>query len=269
MRTAQPVSASDVRLRLVALPTEHGGWSFLLEPIALGLLVAPSLAGLLLGIAAVGVFLTRHPLTVALGDRRRGKRYPRTIWAERFALLYGLVALVAFGTALLLTMSFWPALLLAAPLALMQFVHDLRKQSRALLAEVAGAWALAAAATALALAGGMALVPALGLWCVLAARAAPAIMYVRTRIQRLRGHAGAAWPALLAHTIGLAVVLCLAAFAICSWLAVLALALLLGRAFYGLAPERVAVRPATIGMQELAFAALTVFLTALGNTLGL
>ncbi|MDX2007394.1 MAG: hypothetical protein SFU83_19325 [Meiothermus sp.] len=37
---AQP-NNTKVPLRSVALPNEHGGWGFTLEPILLGLLVAP------------------------------------------------------------------------------------------------------------------------------------------------------------------------------------------------------------------------------------
>lgn len=267
MRSAPTLPTTDVRLRLVALPTEHGGWGLLLEPIALGLLVAPSLAGLLLGLAAAGAFLTRHPLKVALTDWRRDKRYPRTIWAERFALLYGLGALAAFAAALLLALPFWAALALAAPLAIVQLAYDLRKESRSLLPELAGACALAAAAPAIALAGGWALLPALGLWAVLAARAVGAIIYVRARIRRLRGLQAPAQPTLLAHGGGLLVVAVLASLGVASWLAVLAIALLLGRAVHGLAPGRPVVRPATIGKQELAFGVLTVLLVALGNVL--
>ena len=60
-------------VRSVALPSEHGGWSFLLEPIALGLAVAPSLAGLLLGVAVTGAFLTHQPLKTAVKDWRAGR----------------------------------------------------------------------------------------------------------------------------------------------------------------------------------------------------
>ncbi len=66
-----------VRLRSVALPVEHGGWGLLLEPIALGLLVAPSLAGFCLSVAAAGAFLARHPLKLVMADRQRRRRLPR------------------------------------------------------------------------------------------------------------------------------------------------------------------------------------------------
>ena len=64
--------------RPVALPAEHGGWGFLAEPVVLGLVLAPSAAGLCLALAALAAFLARHPLRLALIDRRKGVRYPRT-----------------------------------------------------------------------------------------------------------------------------------------------------------------------------------------------
>ncbi|HDL49896.1 MAG TPA: prenyltransferase, partial [Actinobacteria bacterium] len=49
------MTTPSVRLRSVAMPTEHGGWGFTLEPIILGLLVAPSPAGWEIAAAALGV----------------------------------------------------------------------------------------------------------------------------------------------------------------------------------------------------------------------
>jgi hypothetical protein len=269
MRPVQAVPTTGVRLRLVALPTEHGGWGFLLEPIVLGLALAPSLAGLLLGLAAIGIFLTRHPLTLALGDWRRGKRYPRTAWAERFVLLYGLTALAASVAALAIARPFWQALLLAAPLALIQLGFDLRRESRGLVPEVAGAWALSASAPAIMLAAGASLGPALAIWAVLAARAAASILYVRARLRRLRGASAPAGPVVAAHLAGIAAVVALAAAELAPWLAVLALALLLARALHGLSPRRPPVRAVAIGVREVGYGVMTVVLTALGALLGL
>ena len=86
-------AGAGVRIRTVALPNEHGGWGLALEPVALGLLVAPSPAGFFLAVATLGAFLKRHPFKIVAGDRRRGRRFPRTAVAERFALLYACLAL--------------------------------------------------------------------------------------------------------------------------------------------------------------------------------
>jgi hypothetical protein len=70
------MSNAAVKVRSLVLPTEHGGWGFLFEPILLGLLVAFSWAGVALSAAAICVFLVQQPLKIALRDRLRGKHYP-------------------------------------------------------------------------------------------------------------------------------------------------------------------------------------------------
>ena len=93
-------SASSIRLRPIALPSEHGGWGLLLEPILLGLLSAPSIGGLWLALSALLLFLARHPLKMAFTDRYRRRLSRRTNIAVRFASLYVALAIAAFVLAL-------------------------------------------------------------------------------------------------------------------------------------------------------------------------
>jgi uncharacterized membrane protein YfcA len=107
-----PVHPTTARIRhtTIVLPTEHGGWAFVLVPLLLGLLVAPSAAGGWLSLATVSVFIVRQLLKLALGHWRLGKTYPRTRWAAGF----GLLALVAAGLAVLtMQHTFWLPLVLA------------------------------------------------------------------------------------------------------------------------------------------------------------
>ena len=53
----------------LTLPKEHGSWSLALEPVAFGLLVAPSAAGAALALAAVSGFFLRRPLKFALAAK--------------------------------------------------------------------------------------------------------------------------------------------------------------------------------------------------------
>jgi len=73
--------------RAVAVPAEHGGWGLTLEPVLLGMIVAPSGAGVALGCAALVAFVCRTPFKVAAVDRRRGRQLHRTVVAERFAAI--------------------------------------------------------------------------------------------------------------------------------------------------------------------------------------
>ncbi len=91
------------------------------EPLLLGLLLAPTVAGWFLALAVVGVFLIYQPLQLALKDHLKGKRYARTPWAERFALGYGALAFSGLIGAVLTTRSaFWLPVLVAFPIAGLQ-----------------------------------------------------------------------------------------------------------------------------------------------------
>lgn len=266
MTTALP---RRLPLRPIALPAEHGGWGFLLEPILLALLIWPSASGALLGGAALGLFLTRHPLKLALSDRRRGKRYPRTVIAGRFAALYGGLALLCVALALLSARGpWWPPLLLAAPLALLQLAFDARNRSREPLPEIAGAMAMAAAAPAIVLAGGGGAGLAWPLWLILALRGAASIPYVRARLRLERGQRAGAGPALLAHALALALLGLLAALGVLPWLSALAFGVLLARAALGLSAFRRPTRASLIGVGEVLYGLLVVGLSALGFALG-
>src|SRR5215213_6728311 len=149
-------AAGGVRLKTVALPTEHGGWGITLEPVLLGLLVAPSVAGAGLALATLGAFLARHPFKIVAGDRRRGRRFARTPYAERFTLLYAAAGLAGLALAVFASAdyTFLLPLAAAAPLAAVQLRYDAAGRSRGLLPEVAGSLAMGSVACSLALLGG-------------------------------------------------------------------------------------------------------------------
>jgi YwiC-like protein len=266
--SVQP-QGEPVRLRALALPVEHGGWGFLLEPIVLGLLLCPTPAGAWLGVAALCAFLVRHPLKLVLGDRRRGTRAPRTALAARFACAYAAGAFAALAAALALSSPrVTVQLLLASPLAALAVLRDASGRSRDAAAELGGAAALAASVGAITLAGGWSMPAALLLWLVLAARSATAILYVRARIRLDRGVGAGSGLVVACHALLLLVGAWLAALAALPWLAVVALATLLARAAHGVSKRRALLKPQQLGRQELAFGSLVVVLLALGYALG-
>ena len=267
---SQAASPPPAPWKAVALPVEHGGWGFLLEPLVLGLVLAPSAAGLCLAGAAVAAFLARHPLRLALADRRKGARYPRTVLAEGFVLGYGFLALLlAGGAATLAWAPFWPALVLAAPAAVVALWFDARGRSREALPEAAGAVALGASASAIALAGGVPAGPALGAWALLAIRGMTAVLYVRARLRLDRGMPSGTRTAVSSHVGGIVCAGALAAAGWGPWMGVAALVLLLLRAVHGLSARRPRLRPQALGFREMAWGLVTLVLLAVGYRLGL
>ena len=253
----------------IALPAEHGGWGLLAEPLLLGLVLAPSAAGVWLALAALLGFLARHPLRLWFLDRRKAVRYPRTALAERFFVGYaGLGALLLAGAFALAPSPFWPALVAAAPIGLVALAFDARGRSREALPELSGAIALGASAAAIALAGGASAGMAWGAWALIALRAITSVLYVRARIRLDRGLPAGASTVLAGHAVALAVVGGLARTAWAPWLAACAFLVLLARAAWGLSPRRRCLRPKVLGFQELGYGLLTLMLLAVGYRLG-
>lgn len=268
--SASPAPPPAPPLHRVVLPAEHGGWAFLGEPLLLGLLVAPSWAGACVAIAAIAGFLARQPLRLFMGDRRRGRRYPRTVLAERaFAALAVLAALALVAAVLLARGPVLLALAVAAPLAAVALALDLGLRSREAAAETLAALALGGSAAAVALADGRAVPFAFALWGLLALRALPTIAYVRARLRLDRGERANVALALALH-LAAVVTAPLALFAGSFAPAPLAWAvgLLAARAAFGLSPWRPRWRTVWLGVSEVVVGVAFVVLVAVAVAAG-
>jgi len=261
--------SSHVRWRTVALPTEHGGWGFISEPILLGLLLAPTWGGLALGIAAFAAFLLRHPLKLYIKDIRAGRRVPRTLAARRFVLIYSGV-MIAAAMLMVLLMSSLIVLVpigLSIPLIGMQFWRDIHNKGRSLTAELAGAIATGAFASSIVLIDEWTFALAMGLWLALAAKGVTAVLYVRSRLRLERDKPASRLLTISVHVSGVLLLLVATAYALLPWTAPLAMVILAIRAGIGLSSLRKARPAKVIGIQEMIYGSGFVLLVVLGYSL--
>jgi hypothetical protein len=235
------------------------------EPLVLGLLVAPSVAGGFLAAAALLVFLCRQPTRLWLGDLLRGRRYSRTRLAAALAGALGLVAVVLVAIASRhAAASFWTFLASAAVFLGPQLAYDARNKGRALPAELLGAAAPGALAAAIARCAGWAEPEAAALWMVVAARSVPSVLYVRARLRLERGQGLRLVPSAVTHVAAVALTYSLAARSLTPWAAVPATLLLAVRALLGLSPWRWGRRPQVVGLVEIAVGVVFVAVVAGG-----
>ena len=265
---ASNAPVQPVRLKAVALPVEHGGWGMLGEPLLLGVLIAPSWAGVGIGLAAVFAFLTRHPLKLVLADRLQGRSTPRSAAAGRFATVYAVAAAASLTLAATGDAGWWIPLAAAVPMALVQLSYDARNQSRHVLPQTLGGVALGSIVAAMLRAAGWGMDVALAAWGLVAARTLASILYVRARLLCDRGLPCERTVVLAVHGLAVAVALALAASARGPWLAVAAFVLLAARAAHGLSRFHRPARPQAVGFAELAFGIAFTFAVAIGYAAG-
>jgi len=249
--------------RAVVIPSEHGGWELTLEPVLLGLLVAPSIAGVAIGVAAFLAFLVRTPLKVVLVDRHRHRELARDRLARRVVTVELVALTVAVVTALARAGFDWVVpFAIVLPLFGIELWFDARSRSRRLLPELCGAVGISAVAAAIALAGGESSSLAMALWLVLAARAVASVPFARVQVQRLHGNPPSSRPSDVAQAAGIA----LAAVAVAVDSAVLAGALaVVVLAILQFAWSRGPARPAiAVGVSQLGFGLAVVAATAIG-----
>ena len=246
----------------VALPSEHGGWGLTIEPGLLGLLVAPSIAGACLALAALLLFVLRTPLELALVDRRRHRRLARTRLAERVAaseavLLAALVVVVTAADA-----RWWIPAVAAAPLVAVELAYDIRSRRRRLVPELTGAVAIAAVAAAVVIAGDGDPRLAAGLWLVLAARVTTSIPHVRAQIARSHDRD---WQPRLATLTDLAAAVIAAAAVIVDGRIVMGAAVLVAVVVFQRVRRRRPVAPVKIiGISQMVLGLAVVAATAIG-----
>jgi hypothetical protein len=265
--TDNEVGVAAPRWRSIALPVEHGGWGFTLEPAILGLLVAPSPAAWEIAVASLAVFLARRPVKLVLTDIVRRRWLGRTRIAAGFSVVFWAIALAAItGAAVTAEAAFWQALVVAVPVAAIALYADAHSRSRTLAAEMAGAIAMGATVSMITLADGWDLAPAFGLWMVLAGRAVATIVLVRAQIRRVHGRPSESATVYAVQAATVATMAAAAATDLIPWLAVLALGAVGVLAYWSL--ERPPVEAKVVGWTQIVTGLGVVLLTAIGVWVG-
>lgn len=240
----------------LTLPKEHGSWSLALEPVVLGLLVAPSAAGAALALAAGAGFFMRRPMKLALAGKRDSRQPLAIICTTILALvgLWGLLLAARFGA----VGCWWP--LLPAALAGAVFAWwDGRNGARQGAAELAGALAFALLPTSFGTFAGWSVATSLALTVMMLVRSVPTVLTVRTYLRIRKGLACSIAPALVMTGVGIGVTAWLAALGLMPWEAgVFALVFAARTSWLLLGRPRLTAR--TLGITEAVLGALMVLI---------
>jgi len=242
-----PQTASVALWRDCIAPKEHGSWSLAFEPIALSLLVAPSMPGALLAVAFAAGFFARRPMRIGWNERRADRRN-----AARNAFFL-CIAAAGLGFAGVLALAGVAWIVWLAPVALAGGVfafHDTHGAGREEVAEVAGSAAFALAPAAFAILAGWSFASAGALAVLMVARSVPSVLFVRAFLRATKTGVRRDVPALVAASVALAGAAFLYHRAIAPPFAVVAMMVFLLRALAVLVIFRPEWRARRIGMIE-------------------
>ena len=253
----------DPRLS-VFLPKEHGSWSLAFEPLVLGLLVVPSVAGAALAASAASAFFCRRPSKALLSGTPGTRRGTRAA-----AALFVLCAATGMVEASILggRAALWP-LLLAAPIGGLFLFYDLKNEARAASAELAGGTAFALIPAASATLAGWDFKSALALAAVMLARTVPTVIVVRNRLRLNKTQEVSRIVPVIAAIAALLLLVLLASSSLLPWVAAFLSLVLVARAIVLLSPWGIGFSPRRIGITEATLGALYVAGTYLGYRTG-
>ena len=169
--------ASASSLKDVVMPKEHGSWSLAFEPIALGLLIAPSGGGGWLALALSAGFFARRPLRLSAHERQASRRAV----AVTALMICALIALLSMTAAVWMGGTAWLGWLAPVAIAAAVFAHfDRKGAGREEAAEIAGSAAFALVPGAIAILGGLTPWQALAVALLSLSRSVPSVLCVRS-----------------------------------------------------------------------------------------
>lgn len=254
----------------IALPSEHGSWGFLFEPIVASLAIGFSLPGAMIAIMTIGGFLARQPLKVLIIDRTGQRNAERARVAAGFIAIFASIALIGF-TGAVLTGGLHPFVpfFIVLPLACVQIYFDGSRKSRGLLPEIFGAVTISSSAAAILLAAGFGWPAALALWLVLVSRLIPSIIYVRNRLTLEKGKSFSLTAVVMTNAAAVITAGVLAYNGLASVLVPAMMVVLLVRAVAGLSPNRRKLKAMKIGILEVVYGTLTVAAIIVGYYAGI
>lgn len=251
-RLATLTTTRPVPWRRLLLPTDHGSWAFVLEPVFLGLIVAFSPAALWLSLAVFCGFLARKPAKLALGTASISPllRYQAGVITSTLALL----SLIALGLALASSrLVILLPLALAMPGVWLFARQEIDGQTRSLLAELVGTGLCTLPLVSIALAAGWSWRLALSLGFVNLARAWPTLLFVRALLRSSRGDSAGKQVAVFAQLLAPAVLVLLVLTQQMPWPVVAINSVLAMRALLFLSGTFPAQSAKRIGIAEVAW----------------
>lgn len=261
------MNTNRFHLKQIAFPREHGSWGYTLEPLALALLVAFSVNGLLLAFVTFLIFLAHQPVRIIfnkkLNNKFRTKAFP-------IFLLYAISAMVLLFM-VLIELSFYQLLPFFISVIIMSgyLLLELNNVKRNIVTELLAAVSVGLIATNVVLIIGWNWAYAAAFWTVILSRAIPTTFYVRSKLQIAKKQPPQELSVFVSSFASLLIVSILSYFLYLPLLSIAAVLMLIGRAYIGIYKSAGKVNVKKLGIMEFVYGIVFVLLVAVGYNFGI
>lgn len=257
------------RIKQVAFPREHGSWGFVLEPLTLALLVAFTTDGFLIALSTFFIFLAHQPIRVLL-NKKKNKRSVVKKTAFIVLLFY-----LAISSVLLLYVISKEALFVFIPFVIaivvmtIYLVLELLQLNRNLFTELFAPVAITFIAASIVLSADWELNKVFVFWLLLLSRSIPTTFYLHEKIKMLKKVTVNKFLTNFSGILFLAAISFFAAKRLLPYLSILAVLILVVRAFIGLSRNDKKISIRRIGILEFIYGGVFVIINAIGYFLSI
>ncbi len=253
-----------MKLTKIALPQEHGSWSFLYEPLLLALLVAYSTEGLYVAISSFFIFLAHQPIRIFFDGKSSKENKNKALF---FMIVYlGAAAFFLWQTLLVVPpqkmVPFFVALSLMGGFLLI----ELQTQKENFVARLVPPLAIDLIAISIVDIGGWEIIYCVAFYLVLLARSVTTSFYVHEKLKKMRKTPYNPGYVYVLHVVTMIILMFTAWARLTPYLTLLAVVVLFVRAALGLkATEKTNAKK--VGIWEVIHGLVFIAINALGYSM--
>jgi len=261
------LNTNRFHLKQIAVPREHGSWGYTLEPLALALLVAFSVNGLLLSLVTFFIFFAHQPIRIIFNKKLNRKLKTKAYFVFSFYSIFAMALLVR----VLMFESFYQLLPFFISVIIMSgyLLLELNNVKKNIVTELLAAVSIGMIAMNIVLLNGWHLTYSAAFLLVILSRAVPTTFYVRSKLQIAKKQPVQEFSVIVSTFVSLLIVLVLAYFLYLPLLSIAAVLILIGRAYIGIYKSTGKVNIKNLGIMEFVYGIIFVLLVAAGYNFGI
>lgn len=259
------MNLSKLHIKQAVLPSEHGSWGFVLEPLILTLMIAYSPAGFLLSITAFFLFLSHQPMK-NIFKKYKNKRLLNA--SLLFLIIYLLISFFCFSL-VFSEIKFYSLIFFGVAIVIMIFYFflELLGKNRNLISEMIVPISISIIALSIYSIKTLQIEFIIAFFFVLLARSIPTIFYVHAKLLLIKKKKPKNNTSIISGNLFSIILFISAVLGYSPYLAVVASLLLLIRKYIGLFVSKDNIKIRTFGIWEFIYGGLFVVITAAGYIL--